>query len=245
MLMLMPRDALYDVSEYFARLSNIQKENAQLKQLRLNQILAVQQGQQLLNENARLRRLLNASLTQPERSLMATILYDARDSFTRRIIIDQGMNHGVALGQPVIDDQGVVGQITRVFPMTAEVTLLTDKDFMIPVQVQRSGLRGVLYGKGQSAPLAMRVASGIDGAYPSGLTVARVRSTQHEAASTFLKIASEPTAQLDRYENVLVLLVEPQVAARPLEDDVDDTTKVKKINRHITRMTRIDEAGAP
>ncbi len=244
MLALVPRDVAHDMGDYFTRLATLEKENATLKRTQLLQSLSVQQDEQLKLENNQLRRLLTTSETVPVKSLLADILYDARDSFTRRVILNRGLKHGIALGQPVIDDQGVVGQITRAFPLTSEVTLLTDKDQAIPVQVQRNGLRSVVYGKGQVGNLELRVpsnadikagdilvTSGIDGIYPPGLLVARANVVDNNATTMFERIACLPFAGLDRHREVLVLMVDTHIEARP----DDDEGKPKKIIRRVTR----------
>lgn len=245
MLAIMPRDMLRNMGDYFTELSTLENENTALKRNQLMQSLSVADDQHLKMENAQLRRLLATSATVPVKSILAEILYDARDSFTRRIILNRGLKQGIALGQPVIDDQGVVGQVTRVFPLTAEVTLLTDKDQAIPVQVQRNGLRSVVYGKGQVGSLELRVpsnadikagdilvTSGIDGIYPPGLMVARATVVENNATTTFERIACLPIAGLDRHKEVLILLVDTHIEARP---DDEDGSKPKKIIRHVTR----------
>jgi rod shape-determining protein MreC len=185
---LIPRDATNAVGDYFSSLSALQKENKILKQQHVANAQILQQGQQLLAENTQLRKLLAASERLPVKSVLSEILYDTRDAFSRKIVLDRGSQHGIAPGQPVIDDIGVVGQVTRVFPFTSEVTLLTDKDHAISVQVIRSGVRSIAYGRGQSGMLNLRfmapnadiqkgdilVTSGIDGVYPPGLSVATV-----------------------------------------------------------------------
>jgi rod shape-determining protein MreC len=140
---LMPRDALYAVGDYVTSVSRLEGENRKLRGQQVQNAQMLQQGQQLLAENAQLRKLLSASERLPVKSVMSEIMYDTRDAFTRKIVLDRGSHNAVALGQPVIDDVGVVGQVTRVFPFTSEVTLLTDKDHSISVQVLRSGLRSV------------------------------------------------------------------------------------------------------
>ncbi len=231
-LALMPRDAVYGIGDYFSSLSSIETENDRLKRQQLLNAQALQQAQLLLAENAQLRKLLGASEQLPVKSLMAQLLYDARDAFTRKIVLDRGTRHGVTLGQPVIDDAGVVGQVTRVFPFTSETTLLTDKDQAIPVQVVRSGLRSVAYGRGQSGVLDLRfmpanadiqkgdllVTSGIDGVYPAGLAVARVVKVEHNSADAFAKIVCEPAAGIDRNRQLLILLTELQQPRRPAEE---------------------------
>jgi len=244
MVAVMPRDLARNMGDYFTSVATLEAENTTLKRTQLLQSLNVQQDAQLRFENAQLRKLLATSASVQVKSVLAEILYDARDSFTRRIILNRGLRNGIALGQPVIDDAGVVGQITRVFPLTAEVTLLTDKDQAIPVQVQRNGLRSVVYGKGQVGNLELRVpsnadikagdilvTSGIDGIYPPGLMVARATLVENNATTTFERIACLPIAGLDRHKEVLVLMVDTHIEARPEEED----SKPKKIVRRVTR----------
>jgi rod shape-determining protein MreC len=113
----------------------------------------------------------------------------------------------------------VIGQVTRAYPLTSEVTLLTDKDHATPVQVLRSGLRVIAFGGGSSGLLELRyvapdaqigsgdvlVTSGIDGTYPAGLPVAKVARVERDAAHAFARILCEPTAGVDRGRYVLVL----------------------------------------
>ncbi len=229
---LMPRDTFDNVSTYFSRLSAIEKENKTLESQQAARAQQLQQAQLLITENAQLRKLLGAQQQQPVKSVMAEILYDARDPFTRKVIMDKGTQHGIAAGQPVIDDVGIVGQVTRVFPFSSEVTLLTDKDQAIPVQVARNGLRSVAYGSGESGYLDLRfmsanadikkddvlVTSGIDGVYPAGLAVAKVISVETKSADAFAHIVCEPIAGIEKHKQLLILLVNPNPEPRP--DDV-------------------------
>lgn len=223
-----PRDALYQVASYFSSLSELKTQNRQMHAERAQNAQLLQQAQHLLSENTQLRKLLGTSERLPDKAIFAEILYDARDAFTRKIVLDRGAQHGVALGQPVIDDIGVVGQVTRVFPFSAEVTLLTDRDQAIPVQVVRSGLRSVAYGSGQSGLLDLRfmasnadiqagdvlVTSGIDGIYPPGLAVAKVARIENKSTDAFAHILCVPAAGVDRNRQLLILLAEAKVAAR-------------------------------
>lgn len=227
-LAMMPRDAAYGVGDYFSSLARTQEENRQLLRQQVLNSQTMQQVQLMAAENAHLRRLLGASERLAVKSLMAEILYDARDPFTRKIVLDRGSQQGVKAGQPVIDDTGVVGQVTRVFPFTAEVTLLTDKDQAIPVQVIRNGLRSVAYGRGQSGALDLRfmpanadirkgdvlVTSGIDGIYPAGLAVARVSQVEQKSSDAFAKIVCQPAAGIDSNRQLLILLTEFQMPER-------------------------------
>jgi rod shape-determining protein MreC len=232
---LMPRDAAYGIANYFTSLSSLEKENNSLKRQHTANAQMLQQAQQLVAENAQLRKLLGTSQVLPVSSLMSEIMYDTRDAFTRKIVLNRGAKHGVAAGQPVIDDVGVVGQVTRVFPFTSEVTLLTDKDQAIPVQVVRSGLRSIAYGRGQSGVLDLRfvaanadiqkgdllVTSGIDGIYPPGLAVAKVVQVEHKSNDAFARIVCQPSAGIDRNRQVLILLADMNIAPR-LAEEVND-----------------------
>jgi rod shape-determining protein MreC len=183
-------------------------------------------------ENGHLRRLMDARAHLPVRSMMSEILYDARDPSTRRVVLDRGAQSGVKLGLPVIDNAGVVGQITRVFPFTSEVTLLTDKEQAIPVQVLRTGLRSVAYGRGQSGMLDLRfvapnadiqvgdvlVTSGLDGMYPAGLAVAKVAQVENVAQGAFGRVVCQPLAGIDRHRQLLIVMSDQPAAPRPPEE---------------------------
>jgi rod shape-determining protein MreC len=234
MAALMPRDAIYGTGEYFVSLAALEKENKSLKQQQVANAQTLQQAQQLLAENTQLRNLLGTSQQVPAKSVIGQILYDARDAFTRKIVLDRGIQSGVALGQPVIDDVGVVGQVTRVFPFTSEVTLLTDKDHAIPVQVVRSGLRSIAYGRGQSGVLDLRfmaanadiqkgdvlVTSGIDGVYPPGLAVAKVVQVENKSSDAFARIICQPSAGIDRNRQLLILLTDSRLPPRPPPEEI-------------------------
>ena len=226
---LMPRDAAYRVGDYFNSLNALQKENDALRRQQAMTAQLLQQERQMAAENTQLRNLLSMQQRIQSKSIVGEILYDARDPFTRKIILNRGSQQGVAPGQPVIDDVGIVGQVTRVFPFTSEVTLLTDKDQAIPVQVLRNGLRSVAYGRGQSGVLDLRfmaanadiqkgdalVTSGIDGVYPPGLSVASVLQVETKSTDAFAHIVCLPSAGVDRHKQLLILLVEQTVAPRP------------------------------
>jgi rod shape-determining protein MreC len=247
---LLPRDAAYMVGDYFSSLSAMQTENRKLKQEQVANGQSLQQVQQLTTENAQLRKLLSANERLPVNSVMSEILYDARDAFTRKIVVDRGSNHGVMPGQPVIDDTGVVGQVTRVFPFTSEITLLTDKDQAIPVQVVRNGLRSVAYGQGHSGSLDLRfmpanadiqngdilVTSGIDGVYPTGLAVAKVVQVDRKSSDAFARIVCQPLAGIDRNRQLLILLTDANFPLRPAPDEP------KKIGRKRGADANVDPA---
>ena len=231
MAAMLPRDAVGNMGVYFSSVSTLQKQVQALKNQELAQARLLQQAQFQMAENIHLRRLMDGKQQLPVQSQMAEILYDARDPSTRRIVINRGSRDDVTPGLPVIDHAGVVGQVTRVFPFTSEVTLLTDKDQAIPVQVLRSGLRSIVYGRGHSGQLDLRfvaqdadiqvgdvlVTSGLDGMYPAGLAVARVTQVE-KATGSFGRVVGLPLAGIDRNRQVLVIMSNHALPARPPQE---------------------------
>ena len=151
----MPIDAAGDFGAYLSRQTSLLRENEELRRRQLGTANLLLRQEHLEQENKRMRALLDMRTRQPVEGRIAEILYAARDPFSRRVVIDKGSQHGIAAGQAVVDDIGVIGQVTRVFPLTSEVLLLTDKDQAIPVAVQRNGLRAVLAGAGLAGGLAL------------------------------------------------------------------------------------------
>jgi rod shape-determining protein MreC len=239
---MMPRDALVGMGSYFSTLSALERQVRDLKTRQIAMAQTLQQAQLTAAENAQLRKLLEAREKVPGKTMLAEILYDARDVFTRKVILNRGTQQDVRAGLPVIDNQGVVGQVTRVFPFTAEVTLLTDKEQAIPVQVLRNGLRSVAYGRGQSGNLDLRfmapnadvvvgdilITSGIDGIYPAGLAVARVTQVENSANGMFGRVVCQPLAGIERNTQLLILMSLPDLPPRPPEEDTSKPAKKKK-----------------
>ena len=214
---------------YLRGLHNLLDENARLKQAQLQLAPNLLRLEHLESENERLRKLLAVTEREKANGAVARIMYTARDPFSRRIIIDKGQQSGIIAGQPAIDEAGVVGQVTRVFPFSAEVTLITDKDQVVPIQVVRSGQRSVVFGLG-SGQLELRyipanadikegdllVTSGLDGVYLPGFPVARVVSIERENSYAFARIRCVPVAAVENFGEVLVLSPrQPQPPAPP------------------------------
>ncbi len=222
------------VGDFFVAQSALQNENAELKRRTLIDAKSLMQADALEAENAHLRELLGARERMPVNAMLAEILYSARDPFSRKVIIDKGLNHGIKAGQPVVDHVGVIGQVTRVHPFISEVTLITDKEQTIPVQVVRNGLRAIAYGGGDGGTLDLRflpanadvkegdelVTSGLDGIYLPGLPVAKVASVQRNAA--YARISCVPTAGIDRHAQILILSSERKVEPAPAEEAAKD-----------------------
>jgi len=212
-----PVDFARNAAVYFATLVKVQQDNADLRYRELEAAQRLLRFEQIEEENRRLRGLLAMGASVAVKSVAAEILYDAPDPFSRKVILNRGSQQGVEAGMAVVNEQGMIGQVTRIYPVQAEVTLLTDKDQAVPVQVLRNGLRGVLAGAGQGR-LELRftlsgadvrvgdrlVTSGLDGLFLAGLPVADVVSVDREA-QTFAVIVCEPVAGVDRTTQVLLL----------------------------------------
>ena len=237
---MLPRDVLYGIGDYFASLQSLQEEVSILRKRELENAQMLQAATLLATENAHLKQLLKLNERLPVQSLPAEILYDARTPYARKVILNKGLHDGVILGQPVIDENGVIGQVTHVFLHTAEVTLLTDKEQAIPVQVARTGMRSIAYGRGQTGYLELRlmegnadiqsgdvlVTSGIDGLYPPGLAVGEVMDVS-DKSGMFNRIVCRPLAGLDSSRQVLVLM--PKTAVEPpLEEDEEIADKAAR-----------------
>lgn len=219
------------ISTYFAGQSRLREENAELRAKLLEASQTAQRFEAAAEEAARLRRLIGAAERLPRTVTPAEILYTGRDPFSRKIIVDKGTRDGVRPGSPVVDESGVVGQVTRAHALVSEVTLLTDKDQAIPVQIVRNGLRAVAFGAGSSGLLELRflaanaeivngdriVTSGIDRTYPPGIPVATVTRVERDTATTFARIYCEPSAGVERGRYVLLLGAEATEPAQPAE----------------------------
>jgi rod shape-determining protein MreC len=221
---------------YFESLQGAQaSEEAARRKLAL-QSQRANQVEQLALENEHLRKLLQLRVRVTTPSQAAEVLYDAADPYSRKVIIDKGLTQGIEAGSPVIDESGVLGQVTRVYPLVSEVTLLTDRDQAIPVLNARTSARSVAYGDPSShgSSLELRfmagnadvkpgdilTTSGVDGVYPPGLPVARIEKVERRAESGFAHITCSPQAQVDGARHVMVLTpLSAQVLPRPVPDD--------------------------
>lgn len=177
--------------------------------------------EQLELENRRLRALLDLRPTLAVSGTAAQVLYDAADPYTRKVVIDRGQAHDVKLGAPVVDEKGVMGQVTGVFLLSSEVTLITDREHATPVLNVRTGARGVMYGDTSSHADAMELrfmaanadveagdlltTSGVDGVYPAGIPVARVEKVDRQVNAVFARIYCVPVALVAGAGHVLVL----------------------------------------
>lgn len=231
-LALRPVLAVRYTGGYFESLSRAQADVEQAHRKLSIQSQRANQVEELLLENRRLRELLALRQRVDMPATAAEVLYDAGDPYTRKVIIDKGMAQGMEAGSPVIDESGVLGQVTRVMPLVSEVTLVTDRDHAIPVLNTRTGARSVAYGDPTSpaGTLELRfmagnadvqpgdqlTTSGVDGVYPPGLPVAKVAKVERRGDQGFARISCVPLALVDGARHVMVLGSSSQpVPARP------------------------------
>jgi rod shape-determining protein MreC len=219
--LLVPVEALAGGRDYMGGLARAIAAEQTARGELARQAERAQRTDQLQLENSRLRALLELRPTLTVRSQAAEILYEAADPYSRKVIIDRGVTNNVILGSPVINEAGVLGQVTRVYLQSAEVTLLTDRDAAIPVLNSRTQVRSAAFGgaTGGVGLLEMRfmagnadvqtgdllTTSGVDGVYPPGLKVAKVAKIDRKIDSGFARIVLAPAALADGVRHVLVL----------------------------------------
>lgn len=234
-LALMPVQLAQGGGQYFESLKAAQQSEQAARRKLAQQALRASQVEQLTLENSRLRRLLGLREQFGTQAQGAEVLYDTADPYTRRVVIDKGLAQGIAAGSPVIDESGVLGQVTRVYPLVSEVTLVIDRDHAIPVLNSRTGARSVAYGdpaafggslelrfmagNADVQPGDVLTTSGVDGVYPPGLPVARIDKIERRADSAFAKIYCSPLALVHGAQHVMVLkpAAMPELP-RPAED---------------------------
>jgi len=237
-----PIEWVSSIGSFFSTQAQLVEENERLRTKALAYSQDAQRYEAAQAEAAQLRRLIGAQERLEVRVIPAEVMYNGRDPYSHKLFIDRGATQGVRPGSPVADEAGVVGQVTRVHALVSEVTLLTDRDQAIPVQVMRNGLRAIAFGGGASGTLELRgmaanadiqnndrlVTSGIDGTYPAGLPVATVTRIERDAENAYARVVCRPAAGVDRGRFVLVLLDE---TARPPRPEETQSTKDKTRRR--------------
>lgn len=233
------------IQDHFASQVRLNLEVRQLREQAMRQSVDWQRLPALQAENEHLRQLLEARRLLQYPTKLAEIMHTSRDPFEQRIVVNVGAQQGVEAGQAVVDGQGIIGQVTRAYPFTSEVTLITDRELAVPVQVERNGLRAIAFGHGRDNMLDLPylpanvdiregdklVTSGIDGTYPLGLAVAAVTHVTRSMDSPFAHIVCTPIAGTNRYRQVLILTVPGSAAMPPMETSVA-TPRNKKEAHH-------------
>jgi len=236
---LLPGDAFAYVADYFGSKRHLADENSRLNEALVAQAPAMKTASLLEVENARLKALLQTAQHYPGAAVAVEVLYTGREPFTQKLFVNKGVEAGVKAGDAVIDELGVVGQVTRAYPMMAEVTLVSERDHAVPVRIERSGIRSVLFGNGTGRSPELRftapsadikigdrlLTSGIDGTYPAGLAVAEVIDIDRDTGQMFARIACKPLAGIDRSQFLLVLGREAAMPPRPEEPAEAESAK--------------------
>jgi rod shape-determining protein MreC len=229
---------------YFSDQDRLLAENRELNQKVLELAAEGQQGRLILAEKPYLDVLGQGQQRFAGTGLIAEVIRDARNPYTRKIIINKGMTQGVVPGLAVIAGDGVVGQVTAVGLMSSEITLSTEKDQALPVLIVRNGLRAIAIGSGRdgnievpSLPLGSDVqigdkvvTSGIDGTYPPGLGVAVISQVEKNPAFPFAKIVAQPVAAAAHHRFVKVMLKDPAQTYPKPDVGIDD----KKSSRDVS-----------
>lgn len=232
-------------SNYIDSQGNLARENMQLREQHTIYATQMLELQVLQAENTHLRKLFEVSQHADFPMQMAEIVYLERDIFKRKVYVDKGSQKNVVAGQVVMDETGVIGQVTRVYPWLSEVTLITDKDHAVPIQVLRTGLRAVVFGSGNISNLSLRympissdiqvgdvlVTSGIDGTYPFGLPVAKITKIERDPAYPFAKIVCVPLAGVDQQRQLMIISGLHKLPELPPAEVPAIETKSKKIKR--------------
>jgi rod shape-determining protein MreC len=228
----LPGALLGQLRDFSALQSSLRHDNERLRGEAMVNAERLQRLDALETEMAHLKRLIDARPAPDRTTIIAELVYESRDMFSRKVVIDKGSARGLGGGQVVIDHEGVLGQITRVFPLSAEVSLITDKNQSVPVSNVRTGQRSVTFGTGRDGVVELRfipvnadiqvgdllVTSGIDGVYPAGLPVAKVSGIERDAASTFARISCAPVGGVSRHTRVAVLSAAPAAVPNSLEE---------------------------
>ncbi len=195
------------------------KDNASLARQNLLLQARLQKFSALEVENMRLRELLKSSRKLGERMLIAELLTVDMDPFRHKVTLNKGSRMGVVPGQPLLDSHGVMGQIVHVGPFTSTALLITDPSHALPVQINRSGLRGIAIGTGSFNRLDMPylsknadvrvgdllITSGLGGGFPADYPVARVVSVKRDPGQPFAKVSAMPSERLERSREVLLV----------------------------------------
>ncbi|MEX3605366.1 MAG: rod shape-determining protein MreC [Burkholderia sp.] len=241
---LVPRDLFMGAADIAATNVLLRHDNQELRERNLALSLQANQAGQLMSDNAHLRAVLGLRTRIVAQSTPVEIQYDTSDPFSQKVVIGHGSHDDIQNGAPVVTEDGVIGQVTRLFPLQSEITLITDRDLGIPVQVLRTGLRSVIYGTPKGDSLDLRfvptsadlmvgdelVTSGLDGTYPPGLPVAKVVRIDKLADTAFAHVVCMPVVAVRGAREMLVLHYQNDVPPRPVDPDAtpDKNAKGKK-----------------
>lgn len=244
-----------NVTQQFSSHTELLAENEKLKAEALLMQRRLQKLATLIEQNVRLRELLNSSALVDDQVLVGELIGVDPNPFTHRVLIDKGEKDGVFIGQPVLDARGLMGQVIEVMPYSSRVLLLTDTSHSIPVQVNRNGLRAIASGIGNPERLELRhvadtadikegdllVSSGLGQRFPAGYPVATVKEVMHDTGQPFAIVRAEPTAALNRSRYVLLVFTDK----RSPEQRSTDSALAQEAADKIALAAALAAAAAP
>jgi len=215
-----PSAAWRSLTENFQGREQLRAENEQLKAHERELELQLMREAALEQENAELRGLKASMLPSLiKSSILAEIISVETDPLRQRIVINKGARDGVSLNQAVVDGTGILGQVSRLGPWSAEIILVTDPEHAIPVEITRNSLRSIAVGSGNSGELLLPylavnsdvksgdllVSSGLGGVFPAGLPVARISGVRRESNQLLAQVRAQPLASIERDREVILL----------------------------------------
>jgi rod shape-determining protein MreC len=241
-LALLPGSVIESAREFFDSRESLRVESAELKQQLLDNAQIEQASRAAQLDAQRWRALAGATQTLTVKSQPSRVLYLGRDPYSQKFFIDRSGSQSFITGSAVIDGSGLLGQLTRVHPLIAEVTLVTDKEMVVPIRIERNGVRALLRGRGPlSSPELSFVAanadvqegdvaltSSLDGLFPANIRVCRIGKVLRERENDFAKIECTPYAGVLSAEDVLVLDRPSELPARPHENAAAKVVAKKK-----------------
>lgn len=254
-----PRQLLDSASERLESQDRLILENRALRQELLTKNSDLLMLEQLKHENDRLRELLGSPLRSDERKMVAQVLTADTDPYTHQVVIDKGSDQGVYIGQPVISDKGVVGQVISVGKVSSRVLLISDATHAIPVQVLRNDIRVIASGTGRRDELQlehipsstdirpgdMLVTSGLGGRFPEGYPVGIIKSFDVDSQNAFAVVSVTPTAQLERLRYLLLLWPnKSETTPPPTADEVREAARERIPDALPPLETTSDAEGA-
>jgi rod shape-determining protein MreC len=245
----LPSAIINHASESLGSYASLVSENASLRDEQLVRQTQLLKLDALEKENVRLRALLENSFKLGEQVLIAELLSINTAPYEHILVVNKGTNFGVHEQQPVLDANGVVGQVFRALPLTSEIMLITDPNHAIPVQINRNGLLTIAVGSGQLnqlnlpflpsnadiRPGDLLITSGLGGTFPQGYPVAVVDEFTSQPNKPFANITATPKSLLDRNRELMIvwshsapvpLISKPNAAAEPMTSPLPAPTPV-------------------
>lgn len=215
----LPDEMLSSAGEYLVSRQTLRHENEQLKHQAHVDAGQLQLLEQLRRENQRLRALLDSPVQQDARKMVAEVVAVEPDRYRQQVLINKGSSDGLYVGQPVLDDDGVVGQLDEVGLTTSRVLLMADISHAIPVRVSRNDIRTIAVGVGHLDRMELQhvphsadirqgdllVTSGLGGRFPEGYPVAKVTHIDSDEGQPFVQIQAQPVARLERLRYLLLI----------------------------------------